>query len=245
MDTEIDDVELDDMLIDSEESQDTVTKIVVVDRGNCSFVKKVRYAERAGASLVVVVDDRSENVTNVIMGDDGTGSGIRIPSMLIGKDSGQALKDFATVYSGATLSAEFVIKAAGEKDEVEFWYSSTNTLAMDFIKEFDEYMHPLAKYIDFKPRYVTWPCPYCQENFKKDECLSDGKYCAPNHAKTMFDNAKGKDVLLEDLREQCLHTRLAKEGKEALWWDYMKTVHSECFGFVSEACSRNAHKEIG
>lgn len=57
----------------------------------------MRNAERAGASLVVVIDDRVENITNVIMGDDGTGTGIRIPSMLIGKDSGKILKEFAIV----------------------------------------------------------------------------------------------------------------------------------------------------
>ena len=79
-------------------SQDAfAVKIVLVDRGNCSFVTKVRNAERAGASLVVVFDDRVENITNVIMGDDGTGTGIRIPSMLIGKDSGKILKEFAIV----------------------------------------------------------------------------------------------------------------------------------------------------
>lgn len=83
---------------------------MLVDRGNCSFVTKVRNAERAGASLVVVVDDREENITNVIMGDDGTGTGIRIPSMLIGKDSGRILKDFTvTSDTAATLSAEFTI----------------------------------------------------------------------------------------------------------------------------------------
>lgn len=70
------------------------TKIVLLDRGNCSFVTKVRNAERAGASLVVVIEDREEDVSNVIMGDDGTGMGIRIPSMLIGKESGKILKDF-------------------------------------------------------------------------------------------------------------------------------------------------------
>jgi hypothetical protein len=34
----------------------------------------------------VVVDNNLEDVKNVIMGDDGTGTGIRIPSMLIGKE---------------------------------------------------------------------------------------------------------------------------------------------------------------
>ena len=69
--------------------EDTIpTKILLLDRGDCSFVAKVRNAERAGASLVVVIDNKVENVTNVIMGDDGTGVGIRIPSMLIGKTDG-------------------------------------------------------------------------------------------------------------------------------------------------------------
>ena len=51
------------------------TKILLVDRGECTFVTKVRNAERAGASLVVVIDNVFENITNVIMGDDGTGTG--------------------------------------------------------------------------------------------------------------------------------------------------------------------------
>lgn len=118
------------------------TKIVLMDRGNCSFVTKVRNAERAGASLVVVVDDRDEDITNVIMGDDGTGMGIRIPSMLIGKDTGKILKDFAvTSDSKATLSAEFSLENPHNYSDVELWYSSNNVLALDFIKEFDKYRH--------------------------------------------------------------------------------------------------------
>ena len=86
------------------------TKILLVDRGECTFVTKVRNAERAGASLVVVIDNVFENVTNVIMGDDGTGTGIRIPSMLIGKKDGEILRNFAKKKIGATLSAEFAVK---------------------------------------------------------------------------------------------------------------------------------------
>ena len=80
----------------SEEKAETFpTKILIARRGSCSFVNKVRNAERAGASLLVVVDNQVENVKNVIMGDDGTGTGIRIPSMLIGKSDGEALIEFA------------------------------------------------------------------------------------------------------------------------------------------------------
>lgn len=54
---------------------------------------------------------------------------------------------------------------------------------MTFIKEFDEYAHKLKGYIDFHPRYVTWGCPACLQDYKEEECYSDGAYCAPNHQK--------------------------------------------------------------
>jgi len=50
---------------------------------------------------------------------------------------------------------------------------------------------------------------------------------------------------LEDLRESCLHSVLEKKGDEPKWWDYIKEVHSECFGFISEQCSKNAHQTLG
>lgn len=111
----------------SEEKTETFpTKIVIARRGECSFVSKVRNAERAGASLLVVVDNQVENVANVIMGDDGTGTGIRIPAMLIGKTDGEHLIQFAKQKKGATLSAEFAVKEKSNNVDIEFWYSSNN-----------------------------------------------------------------------------------------------------------------------
>ena len=85
---------------------------MIARRGNCTFVDKARNAERAGASLLVVVDSIVEDVTNVIMGDDGTGTGIRIPAMLIGKTEGETLIEFAKNKTNweAVLSAEFAVK---------------------------------------------------------------------------------------------------------------------------------------
>ena len=102
------------------------TKIILARRGKCTFVDKVRNAERAGASLLVVVDNKAENVTNVIMGDDGTGTGLRIPSMLVGKSDGERLIEFAKKRIGATLSAEFAVKEKTDQVYVELWYSSNN-----------------------------------------------------------------------------------------------------------------------
>lgn len=76
---------------------------------------KVRNIERAGGSLAVIIDDSFEDVNKIIMSDDGTGTGIRIPAMIIGKKEGLILKDFLTkqtaeVAAKASLSAEFIFK---------------------------------------------------------------------------------------------------------------------------------------
>jgi hypothetical protein len=44
--------------------------------------------ENAGAAAGIIVDDHAEDISTVLMSDDGTGGGIRIPSMLVGKTNG-------------------------------------------------------------------------------------------------------------------------------------------------------------
>jgi len=186
-----------------------------------------------------------ENITNVIMGDDGTGTGIRIPSMLIGKEDGAILRDFAKSGAQATLSAEFAVKALMEKVEIDLFFSSNNREALTFIKEFTEYAPQLEGYIDFHPRYVTWSCPACTADYKREECFSDGAFCAPNHEKSQFNNIKGTEIILENLRETCLHMILSEKGKEKNWWYYMKDAHMECPNFISKQCSRIGIEMIG
>jgi hypothetical protein len=66
----------------------------IADRGHCSFVEKVRNMELLGAALGIVVDNTDESIENIVMSDDGTGNGIRIPSMIISKKDGMKLLDF-------------------------------------------------------------------------------------------------------------------------------------------------------
>lgn len=79
------------------------------------------------------------------MSDDGTGAGIRIPSMIISKKDGQILKNFlktasAEVAAQASLSAEFVMSNPDNTVEWSLWYTSSNDRALDFIKYFFEDM---------------------------------------------------------------------------------------------------------
>lgn len=50
--------------------------------------------EEAGVAVAIIVDDQSENVDDIVMSDDGTGAGVRIPSILISKKDGKKLMDF-------------------------------------------------------------------------------------------------------------------------------------------------------
>lgn len=71
-----------------------ITPFYLVERGSCSFVKKIRNMQSAGVAVGIIYDDTNEDVETIVMSDDGTGGGIRIPSMLISKSDGKKLLDF-------------------------------------------------------------------------------------------------------------------------------------------------------
>lgn len=50
--------------------------------------------ENIGVSVAIIIDDSDEDIENVVMSDDGTGGGIRIPSMIISKNDGKKLIDY-------------------------------------------------------------------------------------------------------------------------------------------------------
>jgi hypothetical protein len=75
-------------------------KILVVKRGNCMFIDKVRLAEKAGALGVIVIDnvDESSSTTSPFFAMSGDGiQNVQIPSVFIfGKDGNDLLKNMLT-----------------------------------------------------------------------------------------------------------------------------------------------------
>ena len=75
------------------------------------------------------------------MSDDGTGGGIRIPSMLVGKTEGAILIDFlktctAKEMKQITILADFIMKKPDNRVEYDIWFTSSNDRALDFIQDF-------------------------------------------------------------------------------------------------------------
>ena len=70
---------------------DDISPFMLARRGECSFVQKVRNMENIGIAVSIIIDNRPEMIDEILMSDDGTGGGIRIPSMLIGTNDGDKL----------------------------------------------------------------------------------------------------------------------------------------------------------
>ena len=119
-----------------------LTPIFLVERGNCTFVTKVRNVQINGGSLAVIIDNREwEDPNHVIMSDDGTGSGITIPSMMISKQNGEKLKQFLInneeeITRKVSLTAEFIYSNKENHVHWELWYTSSHDRSLDFISNF-------------------------------------------------------------------------------------------------------------
>ncbi|KAL6911283.1 hypothetical protein ACP4OV_000088 [Aristida adscensionis] len=65
--------------------------VLLVDRGNCKFTKKAKMAESAGASAIIVMNDKHE-LYKMVCERNETELDINIPAVLLPKDAGSALE---------------------------------------------------------------------------------------------------------------------------------------------------------
>lgn len=224
------------------------TPFYVARRGNCSFVTKIRSMENIGIAVGIVVDNTAETVEDVLMSDDGTGGGIRIPSMLIGQKDGEKLISWlknATPEDLAQLVVlcEFVMPY-NQDDKVyyDYWYTSSSDRALDFLEDFHHMEKQLHGLAEFEPHFVFWECTDCDSLYTSNDCFGAGKYCALEPGNLAI---KGQEIVLEDLRQLCLWKSLKATNQTDLWWNYIEKVHSTCFNVINEDCSQRAHTKLG
>mmetsp|Transcript_28463 Transcript_28463/g.74790 ORF Transcript_28463/g.74790 Transcript_28463/m.74790 type:complete len:793 (+) Transcript_28463:124-2502(+) len=78
---------------------DLAGNVVVVKRGGCMFIEKVRHAQHAGADSVIVVDNRptDPNTKLFTMSGDGVDD-VNIPAIFVTLEDGEALMHYALDY---------------------------------------------------------------------------------------------------------------------------------------------------
>mmetsp|Transcript_16900 Transcript_16900/g.25999 ORF Transcript_16900/g.25999 Transcript_16900/m.25999 type:complete len:272 (-) Transcript_16900:280-1095(-) len=174
--------------------------------------------------------------------------------MLIGKTDGNRLINYiksqhdSDKYS-VQLATDFQLEVSLDNHVyAEMWYSSSDDRSLDFVKNIADYLEPLMDQIVFEPKFVTWACPKCSTSFKEKNCVSNGRYCATTNG---LSDLTGREILKENLREHCLfqmeddkstdltsfEQTMHKKGR-AVYFEYMKRVHTECKSRINGACSK-------
>lgn len=218
---------------------------LLIDRGNCLFAKKVWNAQYAGASAVLVVDDKDEPLItmDLLQEDDEAAKyiqNISIPSALIDKKFGEQLKK--AVKDGEMVNVDLDWREAvphpDNRVEYELWTNSNDEcgpkcdMLMHFLKEFKGAAQLLEKggYSQFTPHYITWYCPQAFVVSKqcKSQCINHGRYCAPDPEQDFSTGYDGKDVVVENLRQLCVFNVANEIKKPWIWWDYVTDFHIRC-----------------
>lgn len=219
--------------------------IIMVERGSCDFVVKVQHVQDIGAKAAIIVNQYS-GTWLPLMADDGNGTSIHIPSVLIRKADGDAIaKSLQT--APVVLSLAWNIPSPDNRVEWELWTSADDD-DQDFKRNFDDVADVLGNATLFTPHYFIDKLNWCQNEAATSvsdlncgyRCSNKGRYCWSNVV------ANGSLVMAETLRQLCLWDAVNGTADEPLWWDYVEEFDDVCIkdGAVdfSLECSSKAFK---
>ncbi|KYK71799.1 PA domain protein [Toxoplasma gondii TgCatPRC2] len=228
--------------------------IVMVRRGGCNFVNKVKVAQRKGAKAVIVADTKGslssqKDVKKVIVSDDGWGESIKIPSLLLSEEDANFLISAGDgLFEDGASDGVRPTRTDGQGKEtvilelvwslpkdhavqIDVWSTPSSTQSAKFLKEFAPYAHAFKDKIDFQPHY--WVMSMARD-FHEMCTDSTADFCA-------FDpdfggKTTGKMVLQESVRQMCLWDTTKKLHSDnphsgfysPEWWSYIEAVPSVC-----------------
>eukprot|EP00934_Nitzschia_sp_Nitz4_P003176 Nitzschia sp. Nitz4//scaffold51_size120721//100226//102166//NITZ4_003744-RA/size120721-snap-gene-0.24-mRNA-1//1//CDS//3329553913//3166//frame0 len=242
--------------------------ILMVDRGGCTFVKKVRNAQKAGAAAVIIADNTclcddpdclSNNfngqceTSEPIMADDGSGGDVTIPSFLMFKVDADLIKDEVMLGNPVQLEMSWALPTPDDRVEYDLWTVPTDTVSRPFLQNFKPISQALGKKAYFTPHMYIYDGArtHCQgvegENFCANLCTNYGRYCATDPDNDLEKGISGADVVRESLRRLCIWKHYGEEdGVGLVWWDYIAKFDELCSDpefFMQEACVKDACKK--
>lgn len=250
-----------DQIPDGEHRERQLIHIIMVRRGLCSFVEKVKTAISKGAHAVVIVDgeNATHDLQHVVVADNGHGTSIRVPSLLISHEAGEHLIE-------AARREQVIVELAWDVPTnhivlMDLWMSSGSRESQRFLGEFAPKRRALNEAMTFVPHYAIFAQPSPSDNLCLD---AEGQFCAEDP--DAEGRVTGRDVVLEDLRQLCIHelTRVKRSvhiGRSSAihsveyagkWWDYVERFPLRCPFNGQEAdarfgleCSEKLMREVG
>mmetsp|Transcript_44409 Transcript_44409/g.125715 ORF Transcript_44409/g.125715 Transcript_44409/m.125715 type:complete len:494 (-) Transcript_44409:114-1595(-) len=231
----------------------SLINIIMVRRGLCTFVTKVRVAHGKGAHAVIFVDREDSEATTdeiqkMIVADDGTGSDIHIPSILVSKGEGNLLIE-------ALKTSKVVVELVWNVPtnhvvSTDLWMSSGSATSLNFLKEFSPKRRMLNEVLMFQPHFAVF-------SMDRDNCVNSAHPSEPSRCRDLCSNdtgefctedpdgpgpITGRQVLDENLRQACIHekskvprtslidTALGKPYVEYAekYWNYIEKFADRC-----------------
>jgi len=224
--------------------------ILMLDRGGCTFVQKVRNAQRVGAAGVIIADNTclcsvGDQCTSdpghdceerePIMADDGSGSDISIPSFLMFKQDADQVKAEVEANHPVRIEMTWALPNPDDRVEYELWTTPTDVVSRDFQKDFKEAAVALGKRAYFTPQMYIYDGirSGCQgvdgENDCYNLCTNNGRYCATDPDNDLDRGISGADVVRESLRRICIWDKYGQDdGVGVPWWDYVNEFMFRC-----------------
>jgi len=244
--------------------------ILMVDRGMCTFVTKVRNAQRSGAAAVIIADNSclcssGNDCTSdpgvdceprePIMADDGSGSDISIPSFLMFKQDADKLKAELLANHMVQIEMAWSLPAPDNRVEYELWTMPTELVSREFQRTFKSAAVALGKHAYFTPHMYVYDGvrSNCQgpdgENQCYNLCTNSGRYCATDPDNDLDKGISGADVVVESLRRLCIWKKYGEDdGIGMKWWDYINEFMFRCDTpdfFSDENCVSDAFDHAG
>jgi len=243
--------------------------ILMVDRGDCTFVKKVRNAQRAGAAAVIIADntclcsagdtcksdgDELCETREPIMADDGSGTDISIPSFLMFKQDADPIKDVLKQNQMVRIEMSWALPEPDDRVEYQLFTTPTDEISKDFQKTFKVAAEAIGKHAQFTPHMYIYDGikAGCQgfdgENQCYNLCTNNGRYCATDPDDDLDYGISGADVVKESLRRVCIWNLYGQDGVGSAWWDYAVEFMGRCGDeefFTNEDCIKDAMLKTG
>lgn len=107
--------------------------VILLNRGNCTFVTKVRNVEKAGANVALIGDTTEEDSEVYVMSDDGSGHSINIPSFFIRKHVADAFRDSYANGDSVIIKVKIETVKTNSITTVDLWYSTPFDLPVESI----------------------------------------------------------------------------------------------------------------
>ena len=195
----------------------------------------------------------SNNINEEYNVDDLIGEKVEIPTMIIGKDFANLIKEYYRenedndFYENITISIKFSGVKKDGNVKFDLFYRSDDIRTLNFFKEFEWFKNKIEDKLIFTPRlkynnYINEHSTNELNANSKFPCIKDFHYCTTPNFNIGINNPR--EILLENLRQSCIFESFDLNT----FWNYMIKFTNDCADLnkldFTETCSLNVIKNL-